>query len=309
MTLPSLYRLERRGLADAARWSGWPFDDWTDRPAAATTPARRSPATGEHARRGGLRPARRPACPTSRATSPTRRPTSGWPRPSAARARRSSTWRSRPRCSAPWSQGLAGAGLDRGRPRRRGEALRPRPRVGARRSPPSLHAARRRVPDLPHRPLPREDGLRGDPLPAASPTRCSSRSGTGNYVDVRADHHGRDRRRRGPGPLLRPGRRAARRGRQPPDAGRRVDRHGAARRPTTPDALEDRGSSRSSAPSRRPTLRTTCAASTRATATIDGRRRRLDHRDLRRAAPRDRRTGAGRASPSSSAPASGCRRR
>ena len=47
---------------------------------------------------------------------------------------------------------------------------------------------------------------------------------------VRADHDGRELRRRGPRPLLRPGRRAARRGRQPPDAGGRRGRDGGAGR-------------------------------------------------------------------------------
>ena len=45
---------------------------------------------------------------------------------------------------------------------------------------------------------------------------------------VGADHDGRELRRRGSRPLLRPGRRAARRGRQPPDAAARGRRDGAA---------------------------------------------------------------------------------
>ena len=49
-----------------------------------------------------------------------------------------------------------------------------------------------------------------------------------NYVEPRADHDGRAVRGRGPRSLLRPGRRAARRGRQPPDAGRRRGSHGPA---------------------------------------------------------------------------------
>ena len=61
-------------------------------------------------------------------------------------------------------------GARRGRPDedragRRREAVRPRSRVGprARRRAAPVH---RRVAALPHRPLPREDGPRGDPLPA-----------------------------------------------------------------------------------------------------------------------------------------------
>ena len=54
---------------------------------------------------------------------------------------------------------------DEERARRRREAVRPRPRVGAgaRRRAAPVH---RRVAALPDRPLPREDGPRGDPLPA-----------------------------------------------------------------------------------------------------------------------------------------------
>ena len=57
-----------------------------------------------------------------------------------------------------------------------------------------------------------------------------------NYVVERADHDGRGVRRRGPRPLLRPGRRAARRRRQPPHAGGRRRGDGAARgrRPRDP---------------------------------------------------------------------------
>ncbi len=74
-------------------------------------------------------------------------------------------------------QGPVRRRADRDRARGRREALRPRPRVGAgagRRDPP-VH---RRVPALPDRPLPREDGPRRRSSTCASPTRCSSRSGT-----------------------------------------------------------------------------------------------------------------------------------
>ena len=47
-----------------------------------------------------------------------------------SRSGRSSTSRSRPRCSRPSSQGLGDAGLDRERPGRDREAVRPRPRLG-----------------------------------------------------------------------------------------------------------------------------------------------------------------------------------
>ncbi len=61
-------------------------------------------------------------------------------------------------------EGPAEAGLTKHGPRRRGEAVRPRPRLGAgaRRRAAPVH---RRVAALPDRPLPRQDGPRGDPLP------------------------------------------------------------------------------------------------------------------------------------------------
>ena len=97
---------------------------------------------------------------------------------------------------------------------------------GARRGAAPVH---RRVAAPSHRPLPREDGHRGDPLP---PVReHDARAGLEPELRrVGPDHDGGGLRRRGPRPLLRPGRRSARRGRQPPHAGRRHDRHGAARR-------------------------------------------------------------------------------
>ena len=66
---------------------------------------------------------------------------------------------------------------DRERPRRRREAVRPRPRLGAgaQRGDPR---APRRVPALPDRPLPRQDGPDRDPLPAVRERDASSRSGT-----------------------------------------------------------------------------------------------------------------------------------
>ena len=99
-----------------------------------------------------------------RATSPTPRPTSAsataidgaatpglLPRDPAVPVRRG---RQGPRRGRP----------DEDRPRRRREAVRPRPRVRprARRRAAPVH---RRVAALPDRPLPREDGPRGDPLP------------------------------------------------------------------------------------------------------------------------------------------------
>ena len=122
---------------------------------------------------------------------------------------------------------------------------------------------------------------------------------------VRADHDGRGLRRRGPRPLLRPGRRAARRRRQPPHAGRRHDGDGAARRRRPGRRSRTRRSPLFRAIAR-PTPRTTCAASTTATSRST-------------ASPPDSTTETYAALrldidnwrwsgvPSSSAPASGCR--
>ena len=74
-------------------------------------------------------------------------------------------------------KGLADAGLTEDGARRRREAVRPRSRVGprARRRDPPVP---RRVAAVPDRPLPREDGPGGDPLPPVRQRRCSSRCGT-----------------------------------------------------------------------------------------------------------------------------------
>ena len=107
----------------------------------------------------------------------------------------------------PGRQGPPRRRTDEERARRGREAVRPRPRVGARtggRAPP-VH---RRVAALPHRPLPREDGPRRDPLPAVR-ERDARAALEPELPRVRSDHDGRGLRRRGPRPLLRPGRGAA----------------------------------------------------------------------------------------------------
>ena len=125
-------------------------------------------------------------------------------------------------------------GRDGKRESRRREAVRARHGVGprARRRAAPVH---RRVPAAPHRPLPREDGDRGDPVPPIR--QHDARAGVEPELRrVGPDHHGRGLRGRGPRPLLRPGRRTARRGRQPPHAGGRDDGDGAARRRRREDA-------------------------------------------------------------------------
>ena len=114
-------------------------------------------------------------------------------------------------------RGAGRGGPDQVGPGGGGEALRPRPRVraGARRGAAPVH---RRVAAVPDRPLPREDGPRGDPLPALR--EHDARAGVEPEPRrVRRDHDGGGLRRRGPRALLRPGRRAPGRGGQPPHAG------------------------------------------------------------------------------------------
>ena len=108
------------------------------------------------------------------------------------------------------------------------EAVRPRPRVGAGLGE-GAAPVHRRVAAPAHRPLPREDGTRRDPLPALR----QHHAGAGVEPELRrvgADHDGGGLRRRGPRSLLRSRRRAARRGREPSHAGRRGHRDGSARR-------------------------------------------------------------------------------
>ena len=181
-------------------------------------------------------------------------------------------------------------GPDRARARRGREAVRPRPRVGARaagraRGPPARGAA------LPDRPLPREDGARRDPLPAVR-ERDLRADLEPQLRLVRADHDGRGLRRRRPRALLRPGRGAARRRRQPPDAGRRRGRDGAAggHRPAHAEGL-DRGR-----PARHPRRRPRPLRA-RTARGLHGDQRRgagLADRDLRRAAPGHRELALGR---------------
>ena len=181
-------------------------------------------------------------------------------------------------------KGLADAGLTERRPGGGGEAVRPRPRLGPRpqRRGPQPH---RRVAALPDRPLPGQDGPGRDPLP---PLRQHD-AGAGLEPPargVRADHHGRELRRRGPRPLLRPGRRAPGRGRQPPDAGGGGGGDGAAGRRRPRHAQGRHGRRLPGHAGRRPgPLR---PRPVRRLPVDRGGGRRLDHRDLRRPAPGDR---------------------
>ena len=143
----------------------------------------------------------------------------------------------------------------------------------------------RRVAALPHRPLPRQDGRRGDPPPAV-PQRHARAGLEPQLHRVRPDHDGGGLRRRGPRPLLRPGRRAARRRRQPPDAGRGCSRDGATVAARPDDDQERAG--RTLPRRRRSQPGPLCARPVRRLSRHRRRRRGLDDGDLRRPAARHR---------------------
>ena len=289
MTFRSLYRLERRGLLDCpiVGVAGRRLDGR----AAASTRARVDRGHRRDARRGGLRALRR--APLLRAGRLRRRRhlRARGAGASATRSARCSTSRSRRSCSA----------RDQGPAR---TPASPKPRAWWSRSRSATTSPRRaRWPTDIHQyidesqlyridHLPREDGPRGDPLPALR--QHDARADLEPQPRrLRADHDGRGLRRRGPRPLLRPGRRAARRRRQPPHAGG-GDRRRWRRRPAaTP--------TRSRTPSTRCSAR--CADADPAHYVrgqydgyldIDGVAAGLDHRDLRGAAARDRQLALGR---------------
>ena len=266
MTFRSLYRLERRGLLDVPdrRRGGRRLDEG---------PARRTRTRVDRrhrrdARRGRLRALRR---------APVLRP-GRLRRRRHLRARRGRRSRARrrpvvlPRDPAvpvrPRRQGAGRRGPDEERADRCREAVRPRPRVGAgargRAAP--VH---RRVAALPDRPLPREDGH------SRRSSTCGSRNSHARadlepqLRRVRPDHDGRELRGRGPRPLLRPGRGAPRRRREPLDAGGRRGRDGAARRRRPEDAQGLAGLGLPRDPQRR-ARRTTCAGSTTGTSRSTG---------------------------------------
>ena len=221
MTFRSLYRLERRGLLDCPI-VGVAVDDWNvDQ---LRQRARESiEGTGETLDAAGVRPF---GCQVLVRAGRLRRRGDVRPRRRRDQGRQAAGLLSRDP-AVPLRAGRQGAGrrgADEDRAGRRREAVRPRPGIGAcaRR-----RAARvdRRVAALPDRPLPREDGARGDPQPALC--ERDARAGLEPQLRLeRGDHDGRGLRRRGPRSLLRPGGSAAGRRRQPSDAGGRRGRDG-----------------------------------------------------------------------------------
>ena len=164
MTFRSLYRLERRGLLDCPI-VGVAVDDWTRRrPARARARGDRGDRRDARRRRSSSASPR--GCPTSRGDF-------GDPatyervadRDRRRAQRRSSTSRSRRSCSAPSSRGSPTPGLTENArvvvEKPFGHDL-----ASARALAAELHAVHRRVAAVPDRPLPRQDGPGRDPLPA-----------------------------------------------------------------------------------------------------------------------------------------------
>ena len=174
---------------------------------------------------------------------------------------------------------------DRERPGGDREALRPRPRVGPGAERRTARGARR-GPDPADRPLPRQGAGDGHHLPALR--QLAAGAGLEPRARrLRADDDGRGLRSRGPRPLLRPGRGAARRRPEPHPAGAGAGRDGAARPATSRDSIRDKKlelfkAVRSADPKRY--VRGQYEGYRDVEGVADG----LDHRDLRRARARDR---------------------
>ncbi len=235
MTFRSLYRLEARGLLKCPI-VGVAVDDWTlDQ----LGPAR----AGLH--RGDRREAGRKGVPALLGAALIRaRRLLGrgdvrarGARQSRARSRPCSTWRSRRSCSARVVQGLKQAGLtDNAR------IVVEKPFGHDRASARALAAELHQYVDESQ--MFRIDHFLGkmgfeEILYLRFANTMLEPVWNRNYVDVCADHDGRGLRRRRPRPLLRPGRGAARRGGQPPHAGRGCARRWSRRPGGDPATLKD----------------------------------------------------------------------
>ncbi len=198
MTFRSLYRLELRGLLglpDRRRRCRR-----LDAGPARGARSRVDRGHGRGHRQGGVRPVRREAVVRPRRLHRPRHLPAGRRRDQGRRVSRllpgDPAVPVRDGGQGPGRGGSDGIGSRGGR-----EAVRARPdlraRAGGRAAP-----VPRRVPAVPHRPLPREDGDRRDPAPAVRERH--PRAGVEPRLRlVRADQHVRGLRGRGPRPLLR----------------------------------------------------------------------------------------------------------
>ena len=263
MTFRSLYRLELRGLLDCPI-VGVAVDDWSLEQLVQR--ARDSiVATGEDARRGGVRAVRRAAGLRAGRLRRRRRPTSGSARPIAGAEHPVFYLEIPPFLFAHGRQGTGGGRADRVGPGRGREAVRARPRVRAGRWRPSCTSTSTSRSCTGSTTTSGRWATRRSST-CASPTRSSSRCGTAATSSACEITMAEDFGVRGPRSLLRPGRRPARRRGQPPHAGGRGRRDGGRRPAAGPRPCGTRRS-RCSGRSRTPIPPTTCVASTTATTT------------------------------------------
>ena len=234
MTFRSLYRLELRGCWTArSSASRSTTGRWTS---SASTPASASRARARSSTRRCSTGSRR-GSPTCKATSPTRPSTSAWRTRSRATSAPVFYLEIPPFLFGTVVKGLSEAGLTDG-----ARVVVEKPfghdRASARELAAELHQY------IDESQLYRIDhylgkmGLGRDPPP---PLReLDARAGLEPELPrVRADHDGGELRRRGSWPLLRSGRCAARRRRQPPHAGGRGGRDGGAVPAATPQTLKE----------------------------------------------------------------------
>ena len=228
MIIPALYRLTERGeltvpVIGVALHRLGPRGD-----CARTSRCASVPRSGRRRRRGAERAARPRAPRRRRLRRRVHVPSAGCCGPHAG-------WRHRVRGALPGR--AAGAVRHGGRRARRGrvaragaagggEALRPRPRLGAGARRP-VAPPLRRGPDLPGGPLPGQGAGRG---PAGAALRQhAAPTPVGPHLDrPRRDHDGRGLRRRRPRVVLRRRRHRPRRRAEPPPAGARLRGHGSA---------------------------------------------------------------------------------